>query len=454
MVNVLDWCRNCNPFDWIFCGLFEWFGSFFTCENRTWFGMNEFTRAPYGGYDWLWSTLYIVAKEYITVIIQLVLFSRIATTPDFLTGSLILFMMLVSFAFPFMSSYLFFVLRLGPFNKNEIVPYPFGLIRNLFQVVLVIIAHAVAAYSAAQFLKGYDSQWQGSGLQMTVGDTASMVSWLFVDKDKDTGSLPMAEEFLNTFIFIIGVLHLMAKHHPSELVLSAYFNVKKKEENSVEAVEPINVAVENTDTIDTVATTSTTKTPPEPKDIALMLESILSKLSELNPNGNKQDSTVQQAPKPPRRLNPMPKRIIHPPGLTADVSPLITTTTSNQRTKKDGTPYNDHIPIPIDFILHVCILLAATTRAFPTAHGTPAISLFMGYMGYSNKDAIQYRIGGGILGSLASLLYYYIWYVWPRHPQVGPAEEFVKRIIIAPPAFLYSELQLPNNMTGHYKNKV
>jgi len=451
-----------NYLDWFFCGLYDWIKSFFTpCCNMdsSLFGTNEFTGAKYNLYDWLWGTLYLLAKEYITVVLQLVLFSRIATTPDFLTGSLILFMMLVSFAFPFMSSYLFFVLRMGPFNKEEIVPYPLGLMRNLVQVILVVTAHSLAAFSAAQFLKDNAHQWQDSGLQMTMAGSTSMVSWLFIDADKHTNALPMAEEFLNTFVFLIGLIHLMAKHHPAELVLSAYFNVKPEKAPELSLPVPIPIIENKEDEIKQ-------KTEEINKQTASLTETnlkILEALGELTKELKEESARSKineilnqphNSTLPPiRNLKPFPKA---PPmgsfaRLNAEVAEALP---SNQRIKKDGTPYTDHIPIPIDFILHVCILLAATTRAFPTAHGTPAISLFMFYMGYSNKDVIQYRIGGGILGSLAALLYYYIWYVWPRHKQVGPAEEFVKRIIIAPPAFLYSELQLPNNMTGHYKNKV
>ena len=417
--------------NWITCGVWPWLTSFVSCGDGEWFGINTITKQRFDRSDWLWGTLYLFIKEYITVVLQLVLFSRIGTTPDFLTGALILFMMLVSFGFPFMSSYLFFVLRMGPFNKDETVPYPLGTIRNLLQTVFVIIAHVLAALSAARFLQSYADQWKSCGLQMKVADSAQMVSWLYIGNDPNTGALPMADEFLNTFIFLIGLLHLLAKHLPAELMLSAYFNVKQEEKNE----EDNKLSVEQTLTL--ILGKIEKMTPRAKKDVNDMkpLPDLVIPTNTEQPNQQMPDEETENG-------------VIRAPRLTTDVASLLPQNPpSNQRLDNKGKPYTFHIPIPADFIVHVCILLAATTRAFPTAHGTPAISLYLYFRDFvTDWKIIQYRIAGGVLGSVAALLHYYIWYVWPAHNQIGPAEEFVKRIIVAPPAFLYSELQLPNNM--------
>ena len=417
----------------ITCGVWPWLTSFVSCGDGEWFGINTITKQRFDRSDWLWGTLYLFIKEYITVVLQLVLFSRIGTTPDFLTGALILFMMLVSFGFPFMSSYLFFVLRMGPFNKDETVPYPLGTIRNLLQTVFVIIAHVLAALSAARFLQSYADQWKSCGLQMKVADSAQMVSWLYIGNDPNTGALPMADEFLNTFIFLIGLLHLLAKHLPAELMLSAYFNVKQEEKNE----EDNKLSVEQTLTL---ILDKIEKMTPRVKN--------MKRLPELVIPTNKKQNNEQPNTQIPNEATEDDEVKNGKTGLTADAALLLPQNPpSNQRLDNKGKPYTFHIPIPADFIVHVCILLAATTRAFPTAHGTPAISLYLYFRDFvTDWKIIQYRIAGGVLGSVAALLHYYIWYVWPAHNQIGPAEEFVKRIIVAPPAFLYSELQLPNNM--------
>ena len=141
-----------GAYDFLCCGIPSYIWSFFTtCKCK-------FFENGYSGYDWAWGTIYLVAKEYIAVILQLVFFSRIGTTPDLLTAALILYVMLVSFAFPFMSSYLFLTLRMGPFHSDK-VPYPLGTLRNLMQIGLVIAAHCLGALTAAEFMKANKHNW-------------------------------------------------------------------------------------------------------------------------------------------------------------------------------------------------------------------------------------------------------------------------------------------------------
>jgi hypothetical protein len=67
-------------------------------------------------------------------------------------------------------------------------------------------------------------------------------------------------------------------------------------------------------------------------------------------------------------------------------------------------------------------------------------------MQYTTSNAAISRIIGGFIGALFSLLYYYIWYVWPGNQQRGIAESTVTNLIIGPPSFLQSQLQLPLEM--------
>ncbi len=132
----------------------------------------------------------------------------------------------------------------------------------------------------------------------------------------------------------------------------------------------------------------------------------------------------------------------------------------NPESPESTVNYVGHSAIPISFILHVCLLLAATSRAFPTAHGTPAISLFLVQMEYCKGDVARQRVIGGCIGAVLGLLYYYIWYVWPGRTQTEIPERFISSAIVARPAFLYSELQIPDSMIkvndakGSFKQKL
>lgn len=117
------------------------------------------------------------------------------------------------------------------------------------------------------------------------------------------------------------------------------------------------------------------------------------------------------------------------------------------RQTHENHDYIEHLGgIPIVFIMYVCILLAATSRAFPTAHGTPAITIYLFQRGWINWDVALSRMVGGFIGSVLTLIYYYIWYVWPGRKQRDIAEGVVQNLIVGPPAFLLSHLQLPNEM--------
>jgi len=432
----------------IFCGIPEWVKSiFYPCEPA-WFS------GTYNINNWMWSTVYILIKEYITVILQLILFTRVGTTPDLFTATLILFMMLVSFGFPFLSSYLFFVLRMGPFNKSvpdPRIPYPLGTIRSFIQVLLVITVHALAARTAAEFWKQNHHNWDSSGLMMTFtatnSSTGQMVSWLFTNNDKNTDSLPLVEEALNTFIFLIGLIHLMAADMPGELMLSAYFNDEKPEDVNATMDTKLNRCIEADKALD-----------EKIQAVAQLMEKFTESNSEILQvvRALKVDQILNSAtPAQKPTLNPMPPRKPYTRGTAAHLifqadqesRPLLPPSNPQQTRRKLF-----HVPIPITFIVHVCILLAATSRAFPTAHGTPAISLYLYYVGFVDEHVTMLRIGGGFLGAIAALWYYYLWYVWPRNYQVGLAEQFVSKIIAPEPAFLYSELQLPTNMVA--KNKM
>ena len=401
-----------------FKDMLAWGKSFLT--DGSWFNKDQDVT------QWVLSTLYIMLKEYLTVIIQLVCFSRVALG-DFFTGPLILFMMLVSFGFPFLSSYLFFVLRLGPwYNRGQ---NWMGCLRLVFQVVLVVGAQIFGAWTAAKFINDKSSIWRDSGMTLS-GINAS---WSFNSVDKTVivsdSSLPGLEEGFNSFIFLIGLLHLMETDAVG-LMSNAFFN--QKEERKKVDLESA-VVVEN---------------GVAPEEVSESLNDLNGKggtTSSVDLSGG-QDIETQQ----PRRyghLRPLPPGAVKKGGvLKCFLGVDAAASNDNRRRGADTELYTEHVGIPIAFIVHVCLLLAATSRAFPTAHGTPAVSLFLRWLNVIDDKIMISRISGGSVGTIFALFYYYIWYVWPAKYQSKIPETFIKSVIVAPPAFLTGQLQLPHGM--------
>ena len=411
-------------------------------------------RAGFSSWQWLVNTIYLGLKEALCVIIQLVCFSRTGLG-DMFTGSLILFMMLVSFGFPFLSSYLFMVLRLGPWYDKSMGLY--GLFRLFLQVVFIIGSQLLGGFAAAEFLKKYGSTWAGSGMSQTdsrknwifnrLNGTDSMansrVDWLFLNVDKDVdGTLSALEEGLNTFVFMIGLLHLMEVDN-DKLLSSAFFN----RENDNKPLDKVSVHESDYQEVESATNESEASTAAPSTEAVTVKGGSQAQLSRF-PRGALPPVRV-----PPNRQY-KPNNTATPSGTgvvdsyfylaskVLDESAIANVDTSVRR-DKDGNVFTTHMGIPIQLILHVCLLLAATQRAFPTAHGTPAISLFLWRMEYTTDSVARSRIAGGFVGSFFSLLYYYIWYVWPGNKQRGIAESTVSNLIIGPPAFLQSQLQLP-----------
>jgi hypothetical protein len=400
-----------------FGDIVDWVVSFFSENNRGSFYPND---VPFDKWQWFKNTFYLMLKEMLCVMIQLVCFSRTGLG-DMFTGALVLFMMLVSFGFPFLSSHLFLVLRLGPWYKSSMGCM--GLFRLLIQLVFVIGSQITGGYAAAEFLKAYADTWAGSGMSQTDvrknwifnrldgtdSVASSRVDWQFLNVDTSVNSgLPGLEEGVNTFVFMIGLLHLMEVDCPT-LLSSAFFN-------RVRGETPQTVVVES----------------PAEEEV----------LSQRNVSGYSAPAAAASLNKM-TSLKPLPRSIAT---VATNGSNFGSIPSNNFRLNPDGSIYNNHNGIPISLILHVSLLLAATQRAFPTVHGTPAISVFLYQLKATSGGVALSRIIGGFVGALFSLLYYYIWYVWPGNQQSGIAESTVTNLIIGPPSFMQSQLQLPLEM--------
>jgi hypothetical protein len=106
-----------------------------------------------------------------------------------------------------------------------------------------------------------------------------------------------------------------------------------------------------------------------------------------------------------------------------------------------------HTPVPLHFILGVCVLVAGVTRAFPSAHQSPHVSFYLlvtRRLGTEGVDvhACWLRIAGGVTSLVLALPYY--WFVYmDRIDDAGWANTLKKVIMDETPAYMRSELLLP-----------
>ena len=74
-------------------------------------------------------------------------------------------------------------------------------------------------------------------------------------------------------------------------------------------------------------------------------------------------------------------------------------------------PVIEQLPIPLPFILQVTLLVAGLLRAFPTAHLSPHVSVYIVLMGYTTNSAFGFRILGGVAGFVVSYVLFWGFYV-------------------------------------------
>ena len=75
-----------------------------------------------------------------------------------------------------------------------------------------------------------------------------------------------------------------------------------------------------------------------------------------------------------------------------------------------GVYYFDGSKIPkVEFILKITVLVAAVLRAFPGAHLSPHISLYLALMRFSSWESFVFRCLGGGLGFVFVLLWKQVW---------------------------------------------
>ena len=141
------------------------------------------------------------------------------------------------------------------------------------------------------------------------------------------------------------------------------------------------------------------------------------------------------------------------PGSTT--TPTISST-ENQDPPKSRAPSSPYVPVPVDLILYASLLVAAVSRAFPSAHQSLHLSLYFWWMGFSGEkfDDTGARIGGGYLATGIALAYYYVWYVRAGrkeddddidHDGTKKKKSLLRRNFIDEmPVFMKAQLRLPD----------
>jgi hypothetical protein len=72
-------------------------------------------------------------------------------------------------------------------------------------------------------------------------------------------------------------------------------------------------------------------------------------------------------------------------------------------------------PIPLEFILHMTLLVAAVLRCFPSAHLSPHVSLYLLLMQYSSPGRFGCRIGGGVGAFVVTWAMF--WFLYEKRTQ-------------------------------------
>ena len=83
-------------------------------------------------------------------------------------------------------------------------------------------------------------------------------------------------------------------------------------------------------------------------------------------------------------------------------------------------PEVQKLAIPLPFIVQVTLLVAGLLRAFPTAHLSPHVSLYIWLMGYTTDVAFGFRMLGGVAAFGVSFAMFWGFYVGRSgvHPRV------------------------------------
>jgi hypothetical protein len=76
----------------------------------------------------------------------------------------------------------------------------------------------------------------------------------------------------------------------------------------------------------------------------------------------------------------------------------------------DFSDVTKKLAIPMEFTLHMTLLVAGFLRCFPTAHLSPHISFYLLIMRYTTWKGCVCRVGGGVIGLGLSCAFFWGYY--------------------------------------------
>jgi hypothetical protein len=408
---------------------------------------------------WL-QTLVQGLKEFLGVFMFLVAYSRLELFDTF-TGPLVLYMVLVVLAFPFVNSYLFLLMRWGPwYDTKQPVLTSRWWWRTMAQFGLVILAHFLGACAAWGAVKAYrgDGRWESAALVQTVytGDTkwndfkahpadarhtvvAPELSYRAVKFNSsageqtrsEVGSMLLFEEFVAVFILLVGILHLVEGVTP-KLLQNAFWNVKGTARGDGK--------------VDEYVLTNGAAFSSRHRDMSIMMQRVMFDVHWMKEDLQKMRVAVKgsEASHGDQGKQARPDKDggdgVDGAAHRSDEQPKLVDTVA-------------YVPVPFMLVFQICILVAGVSRAFPSAHLSMHVSVYNAFMEIDGYQAGLLRIAGGTLAGFAAMGYYFMWYVWVGAPggdqtKLGPISGSLYRNLLLPdPALLRSEmLRIPSLM--------
>lgn len=443
-------------------------------------------------------------NEYTAVLVQLVCYSRLGSV-DLFNGALLLYMVLIVFAFPFLNSYLFGFLRFGMWwvycpqkggkppkiiddekepddAEEKIEMSQLGwFVCTVFQFVLITAFQVAGAYSASRVTKWSEATWNASYVSAS-DDKALPVQFFYSGPSKVDIWWVFLEEFFAVFFLLIGSLHLI-HCYSSGLLKNAFWKEKpllddnsnaglgagfQSDTNRIEASlkglsEKVEELVNHKDTSEPVVSDVVDHDSLTPRTVrrsdGVRSDSTKSTIRRSDSNKSVTNDILNTSSV---GLNieetPANRRFVaarYPSNL--DTSSFFLRSSvklvSDESEAKSAVlkPSTEYFPVPSELIMHVSLLVVAISRAFPSAHQSLHISIYLWYIDLSGTDFLPtgIRILGGYAACGVALLYYWFWYVWTGHSKGDEFEWKYKSPIRKywkdkKSALFRSELRLPN----------
>jgi hypothetical protein len=301
-------------------------------------------------------------KEFAAVFTGLICFSRIGIASPFY-GGIVLALVLIVFSFPYLNPYLYILLRFGPFWKtdkiNSVNSTWNSLTRNIQQGFFIVGSQIAGSYLAAYVRTELDKTYNPEFIPAPPPNASK------TPNDHQIQATQFFEEFFAVSFLLIGLINLIHALNP-ELISNTYW---------------------------------VTLTNPTPQE-----KGAITQRRNKTPFSNNPDCCDEQIEVAILQPDDDPSSTNDPPS-TEDPSTQIPVVATQMFQS----------PVPLIFAAG-CIVVALSI-AFPNAHQSAHITMYMYFYDVIPHAEKEYatRIGGGVLGTAAAILYYYVLFVWPNY---------------------------------------